>query len=77
METAARSFLSSETEIDEEKKIVRASKIMEWFKADFGGNQGIRIILSKYVDKNLSGYTIQFKEYNWDAQLKNFVPDSD
>ena len=77
LETAARSFLSSETEIDEEKKIVRASKIMEWFKADFGGNQGIRIILSKYVDKNLSGYTIQFKEYNWDAQLKNFVPDSD
>ena len=76
LETAARSFLGSETEIDEEKKLVRASKIMEWFKADFGGNQGIRDILSKYLDNNLSGYTIQFKEYNWDAQLKNFVQDS-
>lgn len=76
LETAARSFLSSETEIDEEKKLVRASKIMEWFKADFGGIRGIRRILSKYLDKDLSGYAIQFKEYNWDAQLKNFVPDS-
>jgi hypothetical protein len=76
LETAARSFLTSETEIDEEKKIVRASKIMQWFKADFGGIKGIRLILSKYLDKDLSGYTIQFKEYNWDAQLKNFVPDS-
>jgi hypothetical protein len=75
LETAARSFLGSETEIDEATKTVRVSKIMEWFKADFGGNQGIREILSKYLEKDFSGYTIQFKEYNWDAQLKNFVPD--
>lgn len=76
LEIAARSFITSETEIDEEKKRVRVSKIMQWFKADFGGNKGILPILSKYLSKDLSGYSIQFKEYNWDPLLKNFVPDS-
>lgn len=76
LETAAKSFLTSETEINEEKKLVRVSKIMEWFKADFGGTQGIRRVLSKYLEIDLSGYAIQFKEYNWDTQLKNFVSET-
>lgn len=50
-----------ETEIDEVKNVVTVSKIMQWFKGDFGGNDGITKILSKYLLKDFSPYTIRYK----------------
>lgn len=72
LETATLSFLSTETEIDSIKKEVIVTKIMQWFKADFGGTKGIKSILSKYLKKDFLEYTIQFKNYDWAQELKNY-----
>lgn len=72
LETATKSFLRSETEVDTIKKVVTTSKILQWFKGDFGGKKGIHSLLSKIFDQDFSDYTIKFKDYNWDAQLKNY-----
>ena len=69
---ATRSFLRSETEIDESKKEVRVSKIMDWFRGDFGGKKGIRRIIGDIFEKDFKGYTLEFKSYDWDIKLRNF-----
>jgi hypothetical protein len=76
LEMAASSFITSETEIDEVKKVVKVSKIMQWFKGDFNGNKGIREILAKYLARDFATYKIEFKEYDWNEQLKNFTTEN-
>ena len=69
---AATSFLKSDTEIDSLKKQVRVSKILQWFKADFGGNKGIKRILQNYLNQDFSDYSLKFKDYDWTQKIKNF-----
>jgi len=69
---AKRAFLISETEIDDMKKELRVSKIMDWFIGDFGGKKGIRNIINEIFQKDVTEYTIKFKPYNWDEALHNF-----
>ena len=72
LDLATTSFLTSETEFDDERKIVKVTKIMSWFLGDFDGKKGIRNILEKYLHKNVESYSIEFKPYNWDTDLNNF-----
>ncbi len=65
-------FLKSETDIDTVKKVVSTSKILQWFKGDFGGRKGIRSLLSKVLNRDFSGYSIKFKDYDWSALLRNY-----
>ena len=69
---AAKSFLNAETTVDEDKKLVHATRIMEWFSADFGGKAGQLKILSKYLGRDLSGYSIRYRDYDWTDALMNF-----
>jgi hypothetical protein len=72
LEVAMKSFLGSETDIDTIKKVVFTSKILQWFKGDFGGSKGIRSLLSKVLNRDFAGYSIKFKNYDWSALLKNY-----
>lgn len=72
LDLAAKSFLSGETEIDDAKKEVRVTKIMDWFIGDFAGKKGIRRIIKDVLQKDVVGYSIKFKPYNWDEALHNF-----
>jgi len=72
LEIAAKFFLESETDIDNQMKVVHVTKIMQWFKGDFGGDEGIRKILRKYFNKDFSSYKIVYKNYDWTTDLKNF-----
>lgn len=74
LDKATRSFLLSETEIDDVRKQIWTSKILSWFRGDFGGERGIKSILSSLLNQNLNDYTISFKKYNWEAQMENFLP---
>lgn len=74
LDMATLSFLKSETEIDEKNKVIRATTIMKWFIADFGGKKGIKNILQRNLNIDPSGYSIKFKRYNQSTELKNFVP---
>jgi len=45
---------------------------MSWFIADFGGKKGIRKIVKEKLQKNVDGYSIKFKPYDWAAELAKF-----
>jgi hypothetical protein len=72
---ASTVFLKSETTIDSVNKNLTTSRILSWFKADFGGLAGIRKKLSAIFHKDFSDYRVSFKNYDWTAQLKNFQQD--
>lgn len=69
---AAVSFLESETTIDDINKKVTTSKILQWFKGDFGGEQNIKLIIQQHLNKNVNGYKLRFKKYDWNEDLRNF-----
>jgi hypothetical protein len=72
---AAKSFLSAETEFDDSKKELSVTKIMDWFRGDFGGKKGIKKVIKNVLQKDVNDYTIKFKPYNWDDTLHNFADD--
>ena len=72
LDIATRSFLLSETVIDDATKEVMLSKILDWFRGDFGGKGGIRNIIGGVFEKNIGNYSIKFKAYDWSAKLNNF-----
>lgn len=72
LDQATRSFLLSETVIDDDKKEVRVSKILDWFRGDFGGKEGIRNIIGGIFEKSIWNYSIKFTAYDWSAKLNNF-----
>jgi len=72
LDKATRSFLLAETEIDEAKKKIRTSKILSWFRGDFGGKEGIKYILSSVFKQDLNDYTLDFKDYDWTEAMANF-----
>ena len=45
------------------------------FHADFGGKRGQRKILSSYLKTDLSGFRIQYRDYDWSDALMNFQAD--
>ena len=73
LDLATTSFLQSETEFNDDNKILKVSKIMSWFLGDFNGKNGIRKIITEYLHKNIDEYSIKYKPYNWDADLNNFA----
>lgn len=73
LDIAAQSFLQSETTIDSTKQEIHVTKIMQWFKGDFGGESGIKRIISKYLGTDFSLYKVKFKDYDWSEDLKNFA----
>ena len=64
LDVATRSFLKSETEFDDQNKTVYVTKIMHWFKADFGGTEGIRNLLHITFGHSFNDYNIKFKDYD-------------
>ncbi len=77
LDIAAKVFLKSETEIDTINKTVSVTKIMDWFAADFGGKKGTRKIISNALGKDVDGYKIKYKPYDWDEKLHNFSEQND
>lgn len=72
LDIASQTFVSSDAEVDEMNRLLKVTKIMDWFRGDFGGKKGIRKIVGEILKKDFSGYTVKFKTYNWDAALHNF-----
>lgn len=72
LDMATVAFIKGETEIDDEKKVLTTSKILSWFKGDFGGTKGIKALMKKVFQRDFSEYSIQFNDYNWDKDLGNF-----
>jgi len=73
LETATYSFLESEVQIIDEEKTAQVCRIFLWYHGDFGGNSGTRKIIKKYLERDISTYTISYTPYNFKEDLDNFV----
>ncbi|NCO62396.1 MAG: DUF547 domain-containing protein [Flavobacteriales bacterium] len=67
------SFITSETAVDDHKKKIVTSKLLFWYCADFGGLSQIKKLLQHVLIRNLTGYKLSFKTYNWETHLKNYI----
>ena len=73
LDMATQAFLEGESDFDEVKKEVYTTALFKWYSADFGGGKGIKEIYRKQMNKDISDYSIKFKEYSWEEKLDNFV----
>jgi len=72
LDLATQSFLASETNYDEENKIVHTTALFQWFRFDFGGEEGVRQIYMNQLGKDISEYAIKYNDYSWDEHLDNY-----
>jgi hypothetical protein len=73
LDLATQAFLEGDTDFDEENQVVHTTALFQWFAGDFGGKKGIRNIYKTQLDKDISAYSIKYKEYFWEDDLGNFV----
>jgi hypothetical protein len=73
LDSAMYSFLEQETTVDHPTKTIIISKLMLWYRADFGGTKGIKQILTKVLELDATPFKIKFADYSWESHLQNFV----
>lgn len=73
LDLATFNFLSTQTYIDSTRQEIETSKLLKWFLGDFRGKKGITNILENIFDRNLQGYSLKFKVYDWTEDLGNFT----
>jgi hypothetical protein len=66
LDAAARSYLSSETEILDDGATVRVPRLLLWYLGDFGGMAGILRLLTRFeVIEHLAAPRVAFGAYDW------------
>jgi Protein of unknown function, DUF547 len=59
-------FLQQEVQYDSAYRIASLPKIMEWYKADFGGEKGILLLLRKLLIIPPREFTtLRYRQYDW------------
>lgn len=72
LDLATSAFLTTETIVNVSNRSVQVTRLMDWFRADFGGLSGIRKILSQYLKEDFRRYKVKFSDYRWEQKLSNF-----
>ncbi len=72
LELATQSFLESETIVSEDQHAVATSRLLWWYRGDFGGQTGIRRILEARLALKSTHYQLSFRAYDWTEDLDNF-----
>ncbi len=67
LDQAMRRFVNdpARNRFDEAKRVMTISKIFEWYAKDFGGPEAVPQFLEFYYVKPLTGWKVQFAEYDW------------
>jgi len=73
LDDAMFSFLISETTICNQTKIINTSKLLYWYKGDFGGAKGIKTMISEVFESDLTKYKLVYNKYNWESQLEKYT----
>jgi hypothetical protein len=73
LDLATKTFLKGNTTIDHAAKKLVVTPLMDWYKEDFNGLNGIRGVITALLKENVDGYAISFSEYNWKEDLRNFM----
>lgn len=72
LELATQSFLESETIVSEAQHAVATSRLLWWYRGDFGGQTGIRRIMEARLALKSTHYQLSFSAYDWTEDLDNF-----
>jgi hypothetical protein len=72
LDEACQGFLMGETELGKGQKELFVSRIFLWFLGDFGGKGVIRKMLEKELKRDLKGYKIKFRAFNWEKEMGKF-----
>lgn len=74
LEKRAKLYLTQTTEFDLEKNQATVTALMQMFRGDFGGPDGVRKILQSFeIIPPLSRPAISYHQYDWELALENFV----
>jgi hypothetical protein len=74
LDIAMGGFLETNTNYNIETNEVEVSKILSWFKGDFGGSNGILALLeSQQLIPAGSKAKLLFSKYDWTLSLSNYV----
>lgn len=69
---AMTGFMESETRIDTKTKTVFVTRIMDWYSMDFGSKEEQLKLVGLVLNKDLAGFKIGYRAYNWTSKLRNF-----
>lgn len=74
LDKSSSAYLKNNTKYNEQKNQILVPKLCSWFKADFGGEDGVREMLKKYkiIKKDLDP-DIEYLDYDWTLSLSNYV----
>jgi len=72
LDMATQSFLEGETSYDDDRKVFSTTSLLKWYYGDFGGRSGINQIYAELLNKDISDYSIKYKDYSWEDDLANF-----
>ncbi len=73
LEIATRQYLAENTDYDPDGNRVEVTRLMSWFRGDFGGVSGAIQMLKDYdiIPENTDP-SVDFKEYDWTLELGNY-----
>jgi len=73
LENQTRAYLArpGEVAIDDAKKTITVVQLFEWYRGDFGGDDGVRKFLARYDAARAKtlmekSYTLAYRPYDWD-----------
>jgi hypothetical protein len=73
LEITTRNYLNETTVFDSERNRAMVTRLMSWFRGDFGGLSGAREMLRQYgAIPQDSDPKISFLEYDWTLELGNY-----
>ncbi len=76
LNTATKVYLQGETIWNDSTKSIYLPKMMSWFRADFGGEKGMKELIKQYaLAPTIEKIKIRYKSYDWTlflAQYQNY-----
>jgi hypothetical protein len=74
LEAGMKSFVrdTARNQVDHARRVLRLSRIFDWYAADFGGRAGLLRIVSRYLGRDVSGYRVEFLDYDWSLNAATY-----
>lgn len=74
LDKSSTRYLKNNTKFDEKENEIFVPKLCSWFKADFGGEDGVIDMLKKYgIIKKDQNPDVEYLDYNWELSLGNYI----
>ncbi len=71
LEIQMRKFINDKfrNRVDRRNKTLRLSQIFNWYDADFGGKKKLAQYIARYLNRDVSGYRVEFMPYSWTLNI--------